>query len=235
MLPLFYSIEPANSNDFMILEEDASKHVVQVLRMKKGDRLQLTDGIGNLYTGEIIHDHKKKVEVRIQEKMYNEPGSKKITIAISILKNAARFEWFLEKATEIGISAIRPLICERTERQHFRADRLQNILISAMLQSHQCWLPALHDPASFTQIVNESSHSQKFIAHCVEQKKTQLADVLDDSLPERIMLIGPEGDFSTNEIALAIQKGFTPVSLGENRLRSETAGVVASAMLRLNG
>jgi len=205
-----------------------------VLRMKKEEFLQLTDGKGNIVSARIEDDHKKKVIVKIEERKFHSPGKRKITIAISLLKNANRFEWFLEKATEIGIGEIMPVICDRTERQHFRFERIQNILVSAMLQSRQVWMPELHEPAKLADVISSSTHEQKLIAHCIEEQKKELVHVVDESMLSTIILIGPEGDFTVDEVNMAMTKGFTPVALGNNRLRAETAGVVAAALLKLN-
>jgi 16S rRNA (uracil1498-N3)-methyltransferase len=220
-----------------MLNEETSKHIVQVLRMKKGERLNLSDGKGNLVEAEIIGDHKKHCEVRVLEISHPEKPLRNITIAISLLKNSNRFEWFLEKATELGISAIIPLICERTEKEKFRYDRMHQICVSAMLQSQQSWLPVLNEPVHFKELFSDPSifnASQKFIAHCIEEQKRNLADLINDTLPSQVILIGPEGDFTSEEIKLAIQNHFDAVSLGNNRLRAETAGVVAAVLLKLS-
>jgi len=234
-LPFFYINDYDGSQNEISLDEDVSKHIVQVLRMKNGEYLNLTDGKGNLLTAEIIHHHKKHCEVKIFETSNRQPIIRKITIAISLLKNSSRFEWFLEKATEMGINEIIPLICDRTEKQKFRQDRMQNILVSAMLQSQQCWLPVLHKPVAYELIFRHEDiihASQKFIAHCIEDQKRNLADLVNEALPSQIILIGPEGDFTEQEVQLAIQNHFDAVSLGETRLRAETAGVVAAALLK---
>jgi len=233
MLPLFHYKEIPEDARSIQLDEDTSKHIVQVLRMKMQERLELTDGRGNLSVVEIIDDHKKKVVVKILETIHKTEAQRKISIGISLLKNASRFEWFLEKATEIGIGEIIPLICDRTERQHFRVDRMQSILVSAMLQSKQYWLPKLHEPIQFRDIVQKADQEQKFIAHCIEGDKLRLPECLNTA-SSQIMLIGPEGDFTLDEVTLAMKKQFAPVSLGDNRLRTETAGVVAAVLLKLN-
>ena len=229
-LPLFFLETIDEQNSTLVLSEEASKHIVQVLRMTIGDRLQLTDGKGLLLTAEIINDHKKSCTVqKITIEKIPAP-QKQITIAISLVKNASRFEWFLEKATEIGVTTIIPLICSRTEKQHFRFDRMKGILTSAMLQSHQVWLPILHEPISFEKLIVTDKSESKFIAHCeTDDKKNHLNAISKSS--STIMLIGPEGDFTTAEIELALKNNFTPISLGENRLRTETAGMVAVALL----
>jgi len=229
--PFFY-IEPADiSSGIVQLNEETSKHIVQVLRMTRDEFIQLTDGKGNLYTCKIIDDHRKKCIVRIEEKGFTESRPVKITIAISLIKNNTRFEWFLEKATEIGVFAIIPLLCERTEKQNFRAERMRSILISAMLQSQQTWLPLLGEPARYEHYLISTPVSKRFIAHCAEDKKTDLAKIILDDPGEKLILIGPEGDFSKNEILLALENKFVPVALGNSRLRTETAGLVAATLL----
>jgi len=215
------------------LDADTARHVIQVLRMKIGDELQLTDGKGSLLTAIIIDDHKKNCRVKKKETLYKNNDTKKITIAISLLKNGSRFEWFLEKAAEIGVAAIIPLICERTEKQHFRFERMKSILISAMLQSQQTWLPVLHEPLALKKIVEQSLQDQKFIAHCVPENKKNLLDIVNGSISSQIILIGPEGDFTHEEIAFAQQYQFTAVALGKTRLRSETAAMVAATILKI--
>ena len=233
-LPLFYVNEHDTAQQSISLDEENSKHVVHVLRMMKGERLNLTDGKGNLLTCEIIDDHKKHCCVKVIDSRFTSRASRKITIAISLLKNSNRFEWFLEKATEIGVQEIIPLICNRTDKQKFREDRMRNILISAMLQSQQIWLPMLHKPIAFDLLLRQDEvihASQKFIAHCMKESKRSLVDLVNETLPSQIILIGPEGDFTEDEIQLATRNHFDEVSLGDTRLRSETAGIVAAAIM----
>lgn len=233
-LPFFYIEESHPLHSIVELDEDNARHIVQVLRMRVGEQLNLTDGKGNLLTAEIVNDNKKKCEVSITNSKSETKNQRSISIAISILKNANRFEWFLEKATEIGVTEIIPLICERTERQHFRFDRMKNILVSAMLQSQQCWLPVLREPQKFTDLCNSGfSGHNKLIAHCDEGNKQVINPQILKS-DNSIILIGPEGDFTSEEIQLALQQGFIPVTLGDTRLRTETAGVVAATLLRLS-
>lgn len=228
-LPFFY-ISDYSGESNITLDEDTSRHIVQVLRMGKGEKLNLTDGKGKLLTCEITDAHKRRCTVNVIQQRELPPPARHISIAISLLKNANRFEWFLEKVTEIGVSEIIPLICERTEKEKFRMDRMQNILVSAMLQSQQCWLPVLHEPDRFDDLVmREFGNAEKFIAHCANGDKYQLINQPINQ--PTCILIGPEGDFTSQEIELALQNGFKPVSLGETRLRTETAGVVAVALL----
>jgi 16S rRNA (uracil1498-N3)-methyltransferase len=233
-LPFFYITGYDSSQKNIILNEDTSRHIVQVLRMKTGDQINLTDGKGHLLTCAITDDHKKHCSVSVQSKTETPKSKTQVTIAISLLKNTNRFEWFLEKATEIGVSAIIPLLCERTEKEKFRADRLQGILISAMLQSQQTWLPEMPEPVEYkslfaTAIVNAS---HKFIAHCIDDAaKRTIRELQGFPFDNSILLIGPEGDFTPAEVSLALQHRFEPVSLGNTRLRTETAGIVAATLL----
>ncbi len=233
-LPLFYKIDISLADNEVVLDESSSKHIVQVLRMQVGEKLQLTNGKGNLFTTQIIDDNRKRCTVSVIEKSTITNHKSQISIAISPVKNASRFEWFLEKATEIGVTEIIPLLCERTEKQHFKLERMQGILISAMLQSQQAWLPILQEPVKFTKYLsqlNASTSLLKMIAHCEDEGNKQTIQRIINPAETKLILIGPEGDFSTNEIELALQKGFAPVSLGNTRLRTETAGIVAATLL----
>jgi 16S rRNA (uracil1498-N3)-methyltransferase len=225
----FFHIADINSRS-LILDEDTSKHITQVLRMKVGEQLLLTNGKGIKAIAEIIDDHRKKCEVKILSTEEEKQLSPKIVISISLIKNTSRFEWFLEKATEIGVNEIIPLICERTEKEKFRHDRLQQILISAMLQSQQCWLPILHQPTPFDEVIQQIKFDRKFIAHCLPEQKQQLSALITSH--SSLILIGPEGDFTPQEIETALQHHFQPVALGNTRLRTETAGIVAATLLR---
>jgi 16S rRNA (uracil1498-N3)-methyltransferase len=228
-LPFFYK-EVIDAAAAITLDEDTSKHIVQVLRMQNGEQIQLTNGRGHLFTCEIIDNNRKKCMVKTISAVHHSRHGHDIVIAISLVKNNARFEWFLEKATEIGVHTIIPLLCERTEKQNFKEDRLKNILISAMLQSQQCWLPLLIKPVKYTSFVTTHSIFTKFIAHCEEANgKTQLA--AQKLTGDAAVLIGPEGDFTHNEIQLALQNNFLPVALGNTRLRTETAGIAAAVIL----
>jgi 16S rRNA (uracil1498-N3)-methyltransferase len=228
-LPFFYEPQLPVTGAHFTLSEETSRHCTQVLRMKEGEVLQLTDGRGNSCTASIISEDKKKTVVMIQEQSRVPAPEKQTSIAIALLKNNSRFEWFLEKATEIGVTEIQPLITQRTEHTRFRYDRMQGILIAAMLQSQQTWLPVLHEPVEFTDCVTRSTWQLKLVAHCEEDRK-ELIKELPHSLHTQI-LIGPEGDFTPEEIRLALDHQFLPVSLGDTRLRAETAGIVASALL----
>ncbi len=233
-LPFFYIEASAIQGDLAQLDEDSSRHAVQVLRMKRGEPRHLTNGMGELFTASIEEDHKKHCRVRITEMLKQQRQGPSVSMAISLLKNSARFEWFLEKAVELGVERIVPLLCERTERQKFRLDRMQNICVSAMLQSRQCWLPELTEPMKFSDIASwKLSGGSNLIAHCAEGSRSSLGPQLLHPSTPQLIAIGPEGDFSAGEIELALGQGFVPVSLGSTRLRTETAGVAAASVLRL--
>ena len=231
-LPIFFIKDYNPFAGLTELDEDTSRHVVQVLRMKEGESISLADGKGNLVTAAIATPHKKHCTVSITSRQYIEPQQRRTAIAISLLKNTNRFEWFLEKAAELGIQEIIPLLCERTAKEHFRRDRMQGILVSAMLQSQQAWLPVLQEPVPFNDwTASQLAYQQKFIAHCEEaDNKKVLREQLDFSL-SCVIAIGPEGDFSPAEIKQALEKNFVPVSLGATRLRTETAGVAAAVWM----
>jgi 16S rRNA (uracil1498-N3)-methyltransferase len=233
-VPFFY-IDKYDGTESLQLNEETSKHVIQVLRMVIGEKINLTDGKGNLLHCEIVYDHKKNCTVRALNSTYQEAPGNKVIVAMSLLKNAARFEWFLEKATEIGITEIIPLLCKRTERERFRYERMNGICISAMLQSQQVWLPVLHEPAEFGQIEKwKIEKGSNLIAHCNEGEKQVVSNFHISKSANTLICIGPEGDFSNEEIEMAIQHSFIPVSLGETRLRTETAGIAAAVLLKIN-
>lgn len=232
-LPLFYIESIAANAKEIVLNDDTSKHIVNVLRMQAGQQLQLTDGKGSLMTAAIKDAHKKHCSVTVTNMQSITADSRNITVAISLIKNTSRFEWFLEKAAEIGVSKIIPLICERTEKQNFRYERMKGILISAMLQSQQTRLPELEEPIKFKQFINQSAAQQKFIAHCLEAEERNFLHSQISSSSQSLICIGPEGDFTKAEIELALQNKFIPVSLGPTRLRTETAGIVAATLMAL--
>lgn len=226
-LPFFYfANKPVEGS--LYLEEEASKHITQVLRMHTGERLRITDGKGNLYEAVISAAHKKQTVAAVQHHYEVKPPKVKTALAISLLKNTARFEWFIEKATEFGIGTLIPLLCERTERQKFKYERMHSIMVSAMLQSQQAWLPTLTEPQKYAAAL-DTPYFNKYIAHCENRDGKMLLAKAEKHNP--IVFIGPEGDFSSAEIDIALSEGFTQVSLGNNRLRTETAGILAAAML----
>lgn len=223
---LFYVPNIDQSN---FLPEEESHHAVKVLRLVEGDPVELVDGRGNYYTAEISFAHHKKCEVRILEKIENyNPLPCHIHIAIAPTKNMDRIEWFAEKVTEIGVGEITPLLCDHSERKVIKIDRLEKIVVSAMKQSKKATMPTLNEMCSFKQFMKQYKDfaGKKYIAHCYEQdKKSLVKDYVKGN--DAIVLIGPEGDFSEEEVRLAIENGFVPVTLGESRLRTETAGIAA--------
>jgi 16S rRNA (uracil1498-N3)-methyltransferase len=191
----------------------------------------LTDGNGTKAEAVITDDNRKRCTVQVTAVTTEPERTTHAGIAISLLKNTTRFEWFLEKATEMGVAEIVPLLCERTERTAFRHDRMQTILISAMLQSQQCRLPVLHEPLKYDQLLQAMPFDNRFIAHCLPQQKQSLYGHLKKLQGSSLILIGPEGDFTPAEIEKALQQNIVPVTLGATRLRTETAGLVAAAWL----
>ncbi len=231
-LPLFFA-ENIEANDSLVtLDEGNSKHILQVLRMRKRDKLRLTDGKGNIITGSIAEEKKKICIVSIKEQVLQASLPCKSTIAISLIKNAARYEWFLEKAVEAGINNVIPLLCERTEKTYFRYDRMRQIMISAMLQSRQAWLPFLSEPVKFKDWLPGQTGNTRCIAHCYAGDKDTFRQITDRN-DDVVICIGPEGDFSEAEIQLALQHKFIPVSLGSTRLRTETAGIAAAVLIAI--
>ncbi len=228
-MPFFYYAGLKKAEGNIEMDDDMHRHVVKVLRMEVGEKITLIDGLGCSAEAVIVRADKKVLSVSVEHKIEHLPPVYKKVLAISILKNAARFEWMLEKVTEIGITEIIPMISERTERIHFREDRMKQIVVSAGLQSKQYWMPVLQSPSAFEKILSDATQEKKYIAHCLEEEKTVLHKIEADML----LLIGPEGDFTNQEILQAIEKGFEPVSLGNSRLRTETAGVVGAVLMNI--
>jgi 16S rRNA (uracil1498-N3)-methyltransferase len=228
-LPYFF-LHAYQGEELIQLDEANSRHMIAVLRMEPGEELLLTDGKGLILQASIVDAHKKKATVRVTDRKNAEARRGSVTIAISPVKNTSRFEWFLEKATEIGVRRIIPILTERTEKQNFRYDRMQQILISAVLQSQQAWLPELGQPIRLTEVLTTATSANKWIAHCVETERESLRKLAKPG-EDHILLIGPEGDFSMAEIEAALAAGFRPVTLGDTRLRTETAGLVGAALL----
>lgn len=225
----FYEPFLTENDNLFSLSENTARHCVQVLRIKQGETIELTNGKGLLLKVFMQKIDKKEALVKVLDKLFYPPSSNKISIAISLLKNTDRFEWFLEKVTELGINEITPLICHRTIRQNFRMERMQNKIVSAMLQSRQCWLPQLNPSTPFTQYISTTVKTTKIIAHCEKGNKKTLDEI--NYSPQTEIIIGPEGDFSLEEINLALNNNYIPVSLGHTRLRTETAGIAAAAVL----
>ncbi|HVN58048.1 MAG TPA: 16S rRNA (uracil(1498)-N(3))-methyltransferase [Bacteroidales bacterium] len=216
-----------NGNEWT-LDENESKHLVRVLRMKKNAAVKLIDGEGNLYEGVISEPDSKAciIEIKGVTRGFERRGYS-LHIAISPLKNPERFEWFLEKSVEIGVDEITPLICQNTEKHNIKASRLNNIIISAMKQSLKAKLTRLNEPVKFMDFVGRPRPTTACIAHCSDiTVRKSLGDVYKKGR-DIVLLIGPEGDFSGAEIRHAVSKGYEAVHLGSSRLRTETAGVAA--------
>jgi 16S rRNA (uracil1498-N3)-methyltransferase len=209
-----------------VLSEEESWHCMKVLRSKEGDSIDLTDGAGNFYKGKLVKIHQKGCLVEISSVRRIPPPACHLHIALAPTKNIDRYEWFLEKATEIGIDEITPLFCEHSEREIVKLPRLEKVLVSAMKQSLKAWLPKLNEPTRFQDFINREFTGQKFIGYCETGNESELHNIY---LPgsDALILIGPEGDFSKREIEMAVKSNFVPISLGPARLRTETAGVVA--------
>jgi 16S rRNA (uracil1498-N3)-methyltransferase len=232
-MPVPYFYEPSINigvNQFT-LSPETSKHCVQVLRMQEGANIDITNGIGDVFNATIQTAHKANSIVTIQRHQSITASKQKITLGISLLKNVVRLEWLFEKATEMGIHQIVPLICERTIHERFKMDRMQNILQSAMIQSQQAWLPSLSEPMEFNVFVQQHKASVNLIAHCEPTDKKNIKEII--ALDDVNLLIGPEGDFTSSEIATAISNNYTPIQLGPTRLRTETAGIFALSVLKI--
>ena len=228
--PYFYEPQINFGATHFTLSEESSKHCVQVLRMQSGDAIQITNGMGGVFEASITDAHKKNTQVQIQNETTVAYSTQKIILGISILKNAVRLEWLFEKATEMGVDTIVPLLCERTIHERFKTDRMQNIIQSAMIQSQQAWLPTLNTPIHFKQFIVQYKATDKYIAHCEPTQKTSIKSLAPSN--DLIVAIGPEGDFSPNEIEQALGTNYQAIGLGPTRLRTETAGIFALSILK---
>ena len=231
-MQLFYNSDIKQGDSNFFFDKEESKHIVKVLRKKESDKIFITNGLGFLFESEIILASEKKSGVKIIKETCQKPHSFYTHIAVAPTKMNDRLEWFLEKATEIGIHEITPIICDHSERKVYKIDRAEKIIQAAMKQSLHYYIPKINEPISFSQFVKSNIGGQKFIAHCEEtDKKSFKNEVKKD---EKVtILIGPEGDFSTKEINLAIENNFIPVTLGNTRLRTETAALVACHTIAL--
>jgi 16S rRNA (uracil1498-N3)-methyltransferase len=225
-MQLFYNPTISDKDTSFVFDKEESKHIIKVLRKKESDILFVTNGLGFIFKTEIALASDSKCTVTILSFEKEEPSKVQLHLAVAPTKMNERYEWFLEKATEIGIQEITPIICEHSERKVVKNDRFQKIIESAMKQSLHYYIPKLNEPITYKEFIKKDFKGQKFIAHCEETDKKSLKDAL--ILSENItLLIGPEGDFSTKEIQLALENNYIPVSLGKTRLRTETAAVVA--------
>lgn len=222
---LFYT--PDLSSSTYTLNEGESKHCIRVLRLTIDEIIYLIDGKGGFFKAKIVDSHPKKCKVEIVESI-KEKGKLNyfLHIAIAPTKNIERLEWFIEKATEIGISEITPVICSNSERKTLKIERLEKIMVSAAKQSLTAYMPILNNPVSFNDFMKINFDGEKYIAHCVDNKKQLFKNSYIIDKPALVM-IGPEGDFSDTEISLAMENNYKEISLGNSRLRTETAGIVA--------
>jgi 16S rRNA (uracil1498-N3)-methyltransferase len=225
-MQLFYNPEINDSTLQFSFQKEESKHIVKVLRKSVGDILHITNGNGWLFSAEITIPNINKCTAKIVSKALQPPPSYNLHLAVAPTKMNDRYEWFLEKATEIGLHSITPILCDHSERKVIKPERFERILQSAMKQSLSCYLPKLNEVISFNDFIKQEFKGDLFIAHCEETDKKSLKEKLK-SKTEITILIGPEGDFSTKEIEQALENNFIPVSLGNTRLRTETAAIVA--------
>lgn len=231
-MQLFYDPSLDNSVKQFTFSPEESKHIVRVLRKMEGDMLQITNGKGHLFEAEILLPDPKKCVAQIISRIKAIPKRYSLHMAVAPTKMNDRYEWLLEKATEIGVDEITPIICEHSERKTIKLERMERVIQSAMKQSLQTILPKLNPPISYNEFLEKEFLGLKFIAHChngekMELKRRVIADM------DVVILIGPEGDFSKGEVDLAREKGFVPISLGNNRLRTETAAIVACSTVSI--
>jgi 16S rRNA (uracil1498-N3)-methyltransferase len=231
-MQIFYT--PEISGNIAVFSRDESGHCLRVLRMHRGDRIFFTDGKGNMYEGIIEKDDPDAMRVSITGRKSNAHlKSYRLHVAISTLKNVNRLEWFIEKAVEIGIDEITPLLCVRTEKKRIRRERLEGLILSAMKQSVKTTLPRLNEPAFFGDFLGKPSAKRKLIACCDDGFDRQAINTAVSGHNDIVILIGPEGDFTAEEVRQAIRAGYMPVHLGPSRLRTETAGVAACCSVYL--
>jgi len=211
-----------------ILNEEESRHCMKVLRLVIGDVVHLIDGKGGLYEAEIVSESKRNVTLRVlQTTAEYQKRNHSLHIAVAPTKNIDRLEWFLEKATEIGIDQITPVICERSERKIVKEDRLNKVITSAVKQSLQAYHPVLNEAVSFKDFIANNKADHQMIAHCIDGEPRNFISQITQPGKSYLILIGPEGDFTPNEIELALQNDFKPLTLGNTRLRTETAALAA--------
>ena len=225
-MQLFYNPDIDDTTHNFSFDREESKHIIKVLRKKDGDILFVTNGLGFLFKTEITLASDTKCTVKIVSSEKSEIPKYKLHLAVAPTKMNDRYEWFLEKVTELGITEITPIICDHSERKQIKTDRFDKIIQSAMKQSNQHHLPKLNEPVAFKDFIKIKNDGLQLIAHCEETGRQSLKSVLKPN--ENVtLLIGPEGDFSEKEINLALENNYIPVTLGNTRLRTETAAVVA--------
>lgn len=228
---IFYT--PDIESDHYLLSEQESKHATRVLRLSEGDEVLLIDGRGTIYNALLEARQGKRTQVRVIKKTSHEARrSHRLHLAIAPTKNIERLELFLEKATEIGVDEITPLLCRFSERKVIKDERLQRVVVAAAKQSIKPFMPKLNPLTKFSDFVQQQQGGGKYIAHCYDQDKTPLKDIVSSNVSSLVM-VGPEGDFSEEEVAMALANGFKAVELGKERLRTETAGIVACHTVNL--
>lgn len=225
-MQLFYNPDIDEHTPQLTFSNEESKHIVKVLRKSVGDELDITNGKGWLFKAQITLADIRNCIATISSKTFQNRRNYRLHLAVAPTKMNDRYEWFLEKATEIGIDTITPIICDHSERKVIKPDRFEKIIQSAMKQSNQLYLPTLNDAISFKNFIKQDFEGQLFIAHCEETQRKSLKNELKAN-QDITVLIGPEGDFSVKEIEIALKHKFIPVTLGETRLRTETAAIVA--------
>jgi len=231
-MQLFYNPKLDNSVKQFVFPPDESKHITRVLRKSEGDIVHITNGKGYLFEAQILEPDQKRCKAQITSVTKSVPKRYNVHMAVAPTKMNDRFEWFLEKATEIGMDEITPIICDRSERKSIKMERIERVLQSAMKQSLQTRLPKLNPAMTFQEFLELEQTGLKFIAHCEKDEKMELKRrVVTDK--DCTILIGPEGDFTKNEIDAAKKKGYVPISLGRNRLRTETAAIVACSVVAM--
>lgn len=218
---------PEIKSQILDLPEEEALHCIRVMRLKKGNEIHITDGKGKLCSAVIIEIEGKKCSIIVKDTVDSHEKRKyKLILAVAPTKNIDRFEWFIEKSTEIGVDEIIPVICEHSERKQVKKDRLDRIAVAAMKQSLKAYCPIIKEAESFTEVIRNVKADRKFIAVCNNPDATLLSNI-ECKGNDVLVLIGPEGDFSMDEIKSAINNGYTPVSLGSNRYRTETAALLA--------
>lgn len=225
-MQLFYNPDIDESTESFSFDKEESRHIIKVLRKKDSDILHVTNGSGLLFETEITLASDNKCIVQVLSITKTDEPKFRLHLAVAPTKMNDRFEWFLEKATEIGIQEITPIICDRSERKVVNLERFEKIILSAMKQSNETFLPKLNEAISFKEFIKQKNEGLQLIAHCEETDKKSLKEILKPN-ESVTMLIGPEGDFSEKEIALALENNYQPVTLGNTRLRTETAAIVA--------
>lgn len=229
-MQLFYNPNIKSEDTAFTFDSNESKHIIKVLRKKIGDELWITNGEGILFEAKIVDDNIKKCAVELISSKKTHSKSHWLHMAVAPTKMNDRFEWFLEKATEIGVDEITPIICDRSERKVIKFDRMYRVLESAMKQSLQTFLPKLNEPITLKEFLDQPVSGLQFIAHCEESERHELKRrVAADQ--DITILIGPEGDFSPEEIKKAMDSGYAPVAMGKTRLRTETAAIVACTIV----